>query len=279
MVFLFEPVNWFLLVIGFIWIVGAILQDLKRREVDNVWNFSLIGIALGYRAIISVFLNDYRFFLYGVFGLFVFIILGNVFYYSRFFAGGDAKLLIALGPILPFRFEWLPDVTMAGSFILLSFVFGSVYVFIWSLFLVAAHWDAFVKEYAQQWKIYRRLLLYSIVFSVIFTGILYMFRSNALAFVGLVFVLFPFLFIFAKAVEESCMVKSMNVSDLTPGEWLYRDIVVNGKTICSRWEGISPSEVVLIKKYKKRVLIKLGVPFTPSFLFGFLALLSFLGGF
>ena len=32
-----------LLVLAFVWILGAIMQDLRRREVDNLWNFSLIG--------------------------------------------------------------------------------------------------------------------------------------------------------------------------------------------------------------------------------------------
>jgi len=45
--------NWFLIIIGLIWIVVAVMQDFKRREVDNIWNFSLIGIALAYRAGIS----------------------------------------------------------------------------------------------------------------------------------------------------------------------------------------------------------------------------------
>ena len=35
--------NLFLIVLGFVWIIGAVLQDLRRKEVDNLWNFSLIG--------------------------------------------------------------------------------------------------------------------------------------------------------------------------------------------------------------------------------------------
>ena len=49
--------NIFLLVIAFIWIIGAILQDLRRREVDNIWNFSLIGFALDYSCAFSVYNN------------------------------------------------------------------------------------------------------------------------------------------------------------------------------------------------------------------------------
>ena len=41
--------NLFLIILGLVWIIGAVLQDLKRREVDNLWNFSLIFFALAYR--------------------------------------------------------------------------------------------------------------------------------------------------------------------------------------------------------------------------------------
>src|SRR3989344_6317008 len=95
-----EP-NLFLFGFGIFWIIGAILQDLHRREVDNVWNFSLIGIALAYRLAMSIFMGDYLFFLMGLFGLGAGLILGNLFYYLRLFAGGDAKLLIALSVVLP----------------------------------------------------------------------------------------------------------------------------------------------------------------------------------
>ncbi|MEK6859885.1 MAG: prepilin peptidase, partial [Nanoarchaeota archaeon] len=99
--------NIFLIVLGIIWIIGAVLQDLKRREVDNLWNFSLIAFALCYRVGVSVFLGDYWFTLNGVIGFVIFLILGNIFYYSKMFAGGDAKLMIALGAILPLSYSWL----------------------------------------------------------------------------------------------------------------------------------------------------------------------------
>ena len=69
--------NLFLIVLGFIWILGAVLQDLRRREVDNVWNFSLIFFALAYRASISIYTNDYWFFINGCLGFAIFLILGN----------------------------------------------------------------------------------------------------------------------------------------------------------------------------------------------------------
>ncbi len=40
------------------------------------------------------------------------------------------------------------------------------------------------------------------------------------------------------------------------------------------WEGLSEKDLKLIrKKYRRKVMVKYGVPFTPSFLIGFLLVL------
>ena len=92
--------------------------------------------------------------------------------------------------------------------------------------------------------------------------------------VSLMFLLFPVLFIFARAVEEVCMVKEVDISKLTVGDWLYEDLFVNGKKIKKSWEGISEKELRLIRgKYNRKVAVKYGVPFTPSFFIGLVGIL------
>ena len=93
---------WFLIAIGIIWIVGAVVQDFRKLEVANWWSFSLIVIALAYRAFLSVESSNGWWFGWGVIGLIGGFVLANALYYGRVFAGGDAKLMIALGAILPF---------------------------------------------------------------------------------------------------------------------------------------------------------------------------------
>ena len=46
----------------------------------NFVNFSLIAVALGYRAIVSVSTDNYWFLLNGLIGFVIFLILGNLFY-------------------------------------------------------------------------------------------------------------------------------------------------------------------------------------------------------
>ncbi|MAH06837.1 hypothetical protein CMI38_01140 [Candidatus Pacearchaeota archaeon] len=271
---LIDEMNLFLVVLGLVWIVGAILQDLRRREVDNIWNFSLIGVALAYRLAVSVDVGSYWFFVNGLVGFLVFLVLGNLFYHMRMFAGGDAKLLIALGAILPLSFDWIVNFKIFGWFVLLFLFGGSIYVFVWSLVLVVLNFKKFVREFGKQVRANKRIFYLSWLFVLIwFVGSYFVFSEFVL--LGLVFLLFPILFVFAKSVEESCMIRAVEPSRLTEGEWLYEDIFVGGKKIKGKWEGVSASELRLIReKYRRKVLIKIGIPFTPGFLIGFLLLIG-----
>lgn len=265
--------NWFLIGLGIVWIVGAILQDLRRREVDNIWNFSLIAFALAYRAGVSVFTWDSWFFVNGLLGFGIFLIIGNLLYYSRVFAGGDTKLLIALGTILPLSYNWIINFKIFGLFILGFLIGGSVYVLIWSFFLVGFNLRKFSKEFIKQAKAYKFIFLISLI--VFFFGLIFVFFiGKEFILIALVFLVFPVLYTYAKAVEESCMVKAISPDKLTEGDWLVEDVFVRGKKIKANWEGVSRKDLKLIqRKYRRKILVKYGVPFTPAFLVGFLFLI------
>ena len=271
-----SPENYFLIAIGIIWIFFAVLQDLKRREVDNLWNFSLIAFALAYRLAFSSYSGNYWFFINGILGLAIFLFLGNLFYYSRLFAGGDAKLVIALGTILPLSYNWITNFKIFGLFILLFLVLGSIYSLIWAVVLVLENFHEFKKQIVLQWKKHAILFWIVIVVAIISSFLIYYASgSTSLSILfGIVLILFPILFVFAKAVEESGLKKWISPQKLTEGEWLYHDINVAGRKIKASWDGVSADELRLIKKkYKKDVLIKEGIPFTPSFLLAFICLL------
>jgi Flp pilus assembly protein protease CpaA len=268
------PENLFLIILGIVWIIGAVLQDLRRREVDNIWNFSLIGIAIAYRLIVYAFNGNYWFALNGLIGFLIFLGLGNLFYYMRLFAGGDAKLLIALGTILPLSYEWMTNMKIFGIFLILSFLGGSIYALCWTMVLMTKNFKKFKEEFLKQAKEYKKMFLIGLVFATGWMVFIWFTGEFMLMLIALVILLFPFLFVFAKAIEECAMVKSVFPSQVTEGDWLYKDIIVNGKRIKANWEGISKEELKLIKsRHDKKISIKYGIPFTPSFLFGFLVLL------
>jgi len=45
---------YFLFGIAFLWTLFAVVQDIRKREVSNWLNFSLLGIIIAYRAIYGI---------------------------------------------------------------------------------------------------------------------------------------------------------------------------------------------------------------------------------
>jgi hypothetical protein len=90
-----------------------------------------------------------------------------------------------------------------------------------------------------------------------------------------------YLWIFAKAVEKSCMYKLVEPSRLTEGDWIVNDIYVGKKYVAGPKDlGISKAQIKkLVDFYKKgkvrKILVKEGIPFVPSFLAAFIATLVF----
>ena len=264
----------FLIVLALVWIVFAVVQDLRSREVANWLNFSLIIFALGFRFFYCLFSETgFQFFYQGLIGLGIFLILGNLFYYGRMFAGGDAKLMIALGAVLPFSEIFSVNVRIFSLFFLVFLISGAVYGLGWSVFLSVKNFKEFKKHFSKMLKKNRKLSYMILAFG--FVLMIFGLRDNLLLLMGgLVFVL-PILYAYAKAVDEACMIKKIKTSELTEGDWLYKDVKVGRKLIRAKWDGVSKKEIGLIKKKLRIVKIRQGIPFTPVFLISFLVVIYF----
>ena len=117
----------FLIILASLWLVFAVIQDLRKREIANWLSFSLIIFAVGFRFLYSLFSGNFSFFYHGLIGLAIFFILANILYYGRFFAGGDFKLMIALGAILPFSDNFSNNLEIFLIFIAFFFLTGEIY--------------------------------------------------------------------------------------------------------------------------------------------------------
>ena len=138
----------------------------------------------------------------------------------------------------------------------------------------------FKKEFIKQWKSYQKIFLFDLIFVILWVAFSFIISQVVFILIGMIVLLFPVLFIFAKSVEESCMVVELSPDKVTEGDWLYEDIFIGGKKIKSNWEGVSTKELALIRnKCKKNILIKFGIPFTPAFLFGLIGLLYLVWGY
>jgi len=254
---------YFLFVLGFLWILFATFQDIRKREVANWLNFSLIAFALAYRAFYSLNTGNWEFFTFGLLGFALFFSLAHGFYYMRAFAGGDAKLLMGLGIIIPM--ESLMDLAFNSiSFVFSLFFFGAIYGLVYSFFLVGRAWERFSREFkhnlGRSWLFVIIVLIISLIASVF--EVLY-------GAIGFSVILLLVVYAYVRSLDEIMIVLKRG-RDLQEGDWLEKSVRIKGKVIRKSVHGLSKAEIRSIKKANKRVWIKEGIPFVPAFLIAFL---------
>ncbi len=267
----------FLAVLALVWMAFAVIQDLKKREIANWVNFSLIIFALGFRFFYSLFNGaedgaGFNFFFQGLIGLGIFFILGNLLYYCRMFAGGDAKLLFALGAILPFSNSFTVNLKIFILFLILFLFSGAVYGAFVSIVLIFKNFRKFKKEFAKQFKQMKTLFTISLFLALFF--IILGFSDSFMVYFGILIFIIPYFYASAKSLDEVCMIKKISAKNLTEGDWLYKDVKVGNRIIKKSWDGLTKEEINLLKK-EKYVLVRQGIPFSPAFLIAFLVLIYF----
>lgn len=261
----------FLIVLAAIFMMFAVANDVKERIVPNWLNFSLIIFALGFRFFYSLFNGNFSFLYQGFIGFGIFFILGNAFYYGRVFAGGDAKLMIALGTVLPFSADLIMNFKIFTIFFFLFLISGAIYGTVWSIFLPMRNFKEFRKELSVQFEKKKKNFYPIIIFGILLLlfGIL---TNPVLFYFGAVVLIFPYLYFYAKAVDENCLVRNVKTKDLTEGDWLYKDVKIGSKMIKAKWDGLNEQEIKMLRKKFASIKIRQGIPFTPVFLISFAVL-------
>ncbi len=285
-------------------LIAATFTDIKTREVPDWLSYGLIAIGLGLNLLFSLIYKNYWFFINSLAGFGLFLMLALLMFYAGQWGGGDSKVLMGLGALIgfDFRFTEFPFLIVDKaysftqleriypnflvSFLINMLLIGSVYGLMWSFFLAFRNFRSFSKEFRMIQRSIKmiKLRMYIIVFvflmfvlALLSKGIL---GSIFLGFLAMGLVLF-YLWIFVKAVEKTCMIKKIEPDKLTEGDWIVKDISYRGKKICGPKDlGIEKKQIrELVKLYKqkkiKKVLIKEGIPFVPSFLVAYIISLFF----
>jgi len=265
----------FLIFLGFVWIVFAVVQDLRKREIANWLNFSLVVFALAFRLFYCLFNNNgYEFFLEGLLGFGIFFVIGNMLYYGKVFAGGDAKLMIGLGAVIPFSGSFTVNLNSMLIFLLFFLVSGAFYGIILSIILGVRNRKMFAKEFSREFKDRKKLFYISLIIGIAF--LILGFVESFFIYLGILAFIAPYIYLSAKSIDEACMVKNISTKYLTEGDWLYRDIKLGRKMIKAKWSGLSKEEISILRKKKKNVLIRQGIPFSPVFLISYAGLIYIL---
>lgn len=253
-------------------ILVACITDLKRREVDNWLNAFLLVSSLAFVSYGIILSGEFGDFLQVGLLLVVMGLVMNLFYYGRVFAGGDAKLLFAMSMFF-LSTTFISSMTNVGIFLLFLMISGSVYGLCYSGVLWFVNRREVSKEIGKLVK-KSKWFFWTVGFSVVL--MLLGFLEFIFLLIGGCLFVFPFLYVFAKGLENVSMVREVKGSELREGDWLVRDVRVGGRVVKANWDGLSLEEIRILKK-KKKVLIKEGLPFVPAFLFAFLGYVFFRG--
>ncbi len=278
----------------------ASFYDIKSREVPDILNYGLIITAFFINAFYSLYYNNFTPIITMIIAFLVFSTLSILLFYTGQWGGGDTKLLIGLGTILGIylplpkylfsnRQFFFSTLISQNNFIinfLINLLFvGAIYGLVFAVFLLYKHKRKFSREFRKSMHNTAKTMKFlSIILVIIlfFNIVSYLYYRASFFIILLLSSLVFFIIVsillnaFVKSIEKSAMYKYIMPSELTEGDWVVKDIVVNGKKIVGPSDfGVSEKQIkTLIKLYNngkvKKVLIKEGIPFVPSFLIAYI---------
>lgn len=287
-----------LVFVGIIALLIGSYTDIQKREVPDSVSYGLIVCGLLLRLLIAIFSGKWIDFGYELGWFILFVAIAFLMFYTGQWGGADSKLLMGLGIVFA-SYPWslrtytgvIPNLSIPFPVTLLFhiFLFGAIYGIIWSLVLAFRGWKSFRETYFRLSKektisnrIRKLALMCSFIF--LFSGLVSMQYDSkifllllSLFVISFALLLFLHSLIFAKAVEISCMIKTIPVNKLTEGDWIVEEVKAKGKYICGPKDlGISMAQINLLKKNRiKEVLVKEGIPFVPAFLVALIVSLIF----
>ena len=262
-----EFIIWFFLIA----LTIASFQDLKRREVDNWLNLLILFSGAAFIVFEALFSQNPEVIFLGIFSFLVMFLLCNLFYYMRIFAGGDAKLLFALFAVFVSASFFSTIYNILG-FVFFLFLAGGIYGLGWSCVLFFSNYNDCVDEMKRRFKDFKLLLIVGAI--LLFSGIIIWLSNLGVGYycflIGMLLLIGGFLMLFAKSIEDKSMIKKLKAEDLRPGDWLYEDVSIGKNKIKADWQGLSEEEINMLRRSKKKVKIKQGIPFVPSFLIAYI---------
>jgi Flp pilus assembly protein protease CpaA len=289
-----------LIFVGLFGLIIGTITDFQKREVADWVNYGLLFAGLGIRLIFSIISGDYWFFLIAAIFAVVAYGLGLFMFYTGQWGGGDSKMIIGLAalfatyntavlsfahPILPdflqnlFNWNFNYNLSFYFHFLINSLLVGGIYGVIWTIFLILKHAKNFRKEFSRRFMDYR--LYFIIATSLALIGVIISYFSSVIISIlliamSLMILVLPWLLALTKSVESACMITLMKIKDLTEGEWIVKDVVINKKRICGPADlGISKEQIEILRDLQKKgkidaVQVKIGIPFVPAFLIAFI---------
>ena len=272
--------------LSFIALLIGSITDLKTREVPDWINYGLIISGLGLNLLFSAVHSDPSFIINSIIGLAIFFGIAYIMFYAGQWGGGDSKMIMGLGAMIGIDVSFQEPQFLLGFFVNTLFI-GAIYGLFWSIYLAAKNRKKFFMEFRKTLleKNIARFKKFMIAILALLSVAFFLINEPyikililSLAFLALTTF---YMWIFVKAIEKSAMYRLVHPNKLTEGDWIVNDVYVKGRYITGPKDlGIGKSQIrKLVEFYKKgkvkKILIKEGIPFVPSFLIAFAVTLIF----
>lgn len=255
----------------------AAIEDLKTTEVPDKIPYAMAVSAVTIRLFYSLHTGDFSHLTGSLLVGAVYLAFGFLLYYSGQWGGGDAKMLAAVGvllPSLPPEFGATMSFPFPLAYLVNLFFFGSMYMIFYSLVISLLH-PKVAGEFFLETKGNYVQVFFEVFFAVC-ASILVPFiasRFGGLPQASVYSLTLPllalllamlFLFRFLRVVERVAFRKKVTSDRLREGDMLGEDIGELGMK--SRLiKGLAKEEVEKIREVRKEVWIKEGVRFVPAF--------------
>ncbi len=269
-----------LLVLAFIAVGIAVKTDLKTREVPDWISYGLVASAAVIRLMYAVLTTTWSYVYYAVIGFLAMYLLGMLMFKTRQWGGGDAKLIMGLGIVFatgPFfvKESYLPFLFV---FVVNTLLLGALYGIIYSVVLAYKNRKKFVLALRKRMRAKNvqkiKWLAWIATMVLVLTTIMTedVFAKLSIMTAAMLILLYPYLWIFMKSIEDACLYRKISAAQLTEGDWVDQDIIINKKMLYKKKNtGIEKEDIKkLIKAKVKNILVKDGIPFTPTFLLSML---------
>ncbi len=280
-----------LLVIGLTGLIIASIIDIRSREVPDLLNYGLIIVGSAIHILNAIISSNFSALLSTFLGFLALFVIANLMYYSKQWGGGDAKLLMATSimfaqypsVLLNFFSPSLQPFPFQMTLFINLLIVGSIYGLLYTIAIAYRNRKNFSGEFKAMItdKRLRFTKWFSGILSIVLLALIFILDKaliSPITVAMLVFVVgFPYLIVFVKAVEKGSMYKLLDVSRLTEGDWVAKDVVISGRKIYSnKSPGITKQQIQKLREYHiKKVLVKEGIPFVPSFLISIILTLIF----
>lgn len=271
--------------LAFAALLAGSITDLKTREVPDWVNYGLVISGVALNALFSAVYFDPHFIVNSLAGLLIFFIIAYLMFQFGQWGGGDSKMLMGIGAAIGIELSFTQQFLF--GFFINAMLAGAIYGLLWSIMLAVKNRKKFSREFGKGLlnksaiKI-KKIMLGGLILMAISLFLIKQYPVKvlilSLAFLALVTF---YLWIFVKAIEKSAMYKLVEPARLTEGDWIINEVYVGKQYICGPKDlGIGKSQIrKLVEFYKKgkvkRILIKEGIPFVPSFLIAFIVTFMF----